>query len=146
MKSHSLSKQTPPLGWNGSSGYLGKEKEVIRQGRKEGRREEGKRETDRENKQTKPLRIQAKTKSLTSILYRQREKTATGLYPQEVIWMSKGQAAKVLSGLTNPPQGEEASGTLNARQQRPTSLSSQETTEKNCSQTHICTQRHKQHT
>nr|KAF6465989.1 hypothetical protein HJG63_011327 [Rousettus aegyptiacus] len=145
MKSHSLSKQTPPLGWNGSSGYLGKEKEVMQTGKERGK-ERGGKERDRENKQTKPLRTQAKTKSLTSILYRQREKTATGLYPQEVIWMSKGQAAKVLSGLTNPPQGEEASGTLNALQQRPTSLSSQETTEKNCSQTHICTQRHKQHT
>lgn len=33
------------------------------------------------------------------------------LYPQEVIWMSKGQAAKVLSRLANPSQGKEASGT-----------------------------------
>lgn len=30
----------------------------------------------------------------------------------------KRQAAKALSGLANPPQGEEASGTLNAQQQR----------------------------
>lgn len=83
-----------------------------REGGMEGQREVGRvrgRERQREDKQTEPNSAQTEPKVQPGSCAGKGNREL--LYPQEVIWMSKGQAAKVLSGLANPSQGKEASGT-----------------------------------
>lgn len=71
---------------------------------------------------------------------RQREWRATELYPEEVIWMSKGQAAKALSGLANPPRVRRPQAPL--KQKDPPPSPPRQLQGGNCSQTQLWTQRH----
>lgn len=66
-------------------------------------------ERQREDKQTEPNSAQTNPKVQPGSCAGKGNREL--LYPQEVMWMSKGQAAKVLSDLANPSQGKEASGT-----------------------------------